>query len=71
MQLDGGEAPGLIHGRLGLRRQAGGIPLHGEQPDAVARPRGDKNETIDLDVWTEDGDGNKLAPGTATVTVRT
>ena len=22
---------------------------------------------IDLEVWTEDGDGNKLAPGTATV----
>jgi len=32
---------------------------------------GDGTRTIDLDVWTEDGDGNKLAPGTATVTVRT
>ena len=32
---------------------------------------GDGTKTIDLDVWTEDDDGNKLAPGTATVTVRT
>jgi acyl dehydratase len=27
------------------------------------------NRELDLDVWTEDGDGNKLAPGTATVVV--
>ena len=30
----------------------------------------DATRTIDLEVWTEDGDGNKLAPGTATVVVR-
>jgi acyl dehydratase len=27
----------------------------------------DGETAIDLDVWTEDGDGNKLAPGKATV----
>jgi acyl dehydratase len=25
---------------------------------------------VDLDVWTEDGDGNLLAPGTATIALR-
>jgi hypothetical protein len=52
------EAPGLIHGRLGLRREAGGIPLHGEQPDAVIRPRGDKNEVGAMPV-----DNERLAAG--------
>jgi acyl dehydratase len=29
----------------------------------------DGGRTVHLDVWTEDDEGNKLAPGTATVTV--
>jgi acyl dehydratase len=34
----------------------------------VTAVRADGGRTLaDLDVWTEDGDGNKLAPGSATV----
>lgn len=30
---------------------------------------GDNGLVVELDVWTEDADGNKMAPGTATVTL--
>jgi acyl dehydratase len=30
---------------------------------------GDSGVVVELDVWTEDADGNKMAPGTATVTL--
>lgn len=31
---------------------------------------GDEGVVVTLDVWTEDAAGDKLAPGTATVTLR-
>ncbi len=35
----------------------------------TAVARGDSGLVVELDVWTEDAEGNKMTPGTATVTL--